>query len=590
VGAIAVFLARGGPPDPGAVERMAAAAPHRGDRVEVVVEGRCALACVTDELDDACLTQANGLAVAFSGTLDNAEELRALFGESRVRTLAPTAADVVAEGFRTWGEQLPNRMRGVFSVAVTDGERVLCFRDHVGFGLLFYRSDASGLYAATEAKQVVAGARIAREPDLDVIQEIVFRNLYDEAATAVRGVRRLPKGHLLTSGGKSERVVRFWDPARFVETAKLGHQELKSRFDELLDQAVSRALTGHDAIFLSGGIDSPALAAFGSKRHRELSGKPLTAIGGVFPRYPSVDERPYIELAAKAFGVSLQTYEPTAGPLESLRAWIDVVDGPAPPVSLAAYAESYRVARDFGFRNVLTGELAEAVVETRSFLLDHLFSHLRFRAARSQLGLLRARGASAKVIARRVAGALAPGALRAAHRRRRPAGVPDWIDLRTANVLGSEWRSSPRRRWTQGQVAPLRGPGLSLEANEICQAVCGVRSRSPWADVDLWEFFLSLPAEVKFPDDRPKGLVRKLLKGRLPNQILERKDKTVFDESTLASIEYETLRELLVAPSHRFEGIDYELLGQRLRDENLNIQDYRWASSLAQGHAFLSLR
>ena len=35
----------------------------------------------------------------------------------------------------------------------------------------------------------------------------------------------------------------------------------------------------------------------------------------------------------------------------------------------------------------------------------------------------------------------------------------------------------------------------------------GVDVRRPFVDVDLWEFFLSLRAEVKFPDTRSKTLV-----------------------------------------------------------------------------------
>ena len=76
--------------------------------------------------------------------------------------------------------------------------RAYAFRDHLGYGLLFYRYDGDGFYAATEAKQVVAGAGIRREPDLDVVEGIFFNSFDDETPCALRGVQRLPKAHGIT--------------------------------------------------------------------------------------------------------------------------------------------------------------------------------------------------------------------------------------------------------------------------------------------------------------------------------------------------------------------------------------------------------
>jgi len=77
-----------------------------------------------------------------------------------------TPADVVEAAFRVWGEQAPGRLRGQFAAAVTDGERIWAFRDQVGFRALFYRNDDAGLHLGSEAKQVLAGAGLPREPDV----------------------------------------------------------------------------------------------------------------------------------------------------------------------------------------------------------------------------------------------------------------------------------------------------------------------------------------------------------------------------------------------------------------------------------------
>jgi hypothetical protein len=111
--------------------------------------------------------------------------------------------------------------------------------------------------------------------------------------------------------------------------------------------------------------------------------------------------------------------------------------------------------------------------------------------------------------------------------------------------------------------------------------------RRPFADIDLWEFFLSLPAEIKYPDLRSKTLVRRLLRGRIPDRILDRRDKTLFNDHVMSQVDYPVLRQFLLEPEHRVRGVDYERLAERLEREDFNLVDWRWAYDLVRVHAFL---
>jgi asparagine synthase (glutamine-hydrolysing) len=594
LGAIAVFLPEQGPAQPDIALAMTAAAPHRGPRIETLVHGRCVLACSNPEdLPDAVIATSGDLAVAFVGSLDNAAEFASDLergGSAPIADprLAASLPVLLAAGFRAYGEDLPARLRGVFAGAISDGERVYCFRDHIGYRPLFYRRDSHGFYAATEAKQVVAGAGIPRAPDIEVADLIFFRNISDDTPSALKGVLRLPKATGITADRAGVRLRRYWDPESLLETARLPFDELHSRFVTLMDQAVTRCMTGHDAISLSGGIDSPAVAAFAAPRHLELFGHPLHAISVVYPKYPSVDESRYVKLLSEHFQIPLHTYEQTANSLAGLARWTALADTPFPGASLAQYEEDYRRALALGFRTLLTGEHAEFVFAFEWNRLDHYLTHGRFRAARSELSRRRSRGQSWLSILRLVGRSVAPDRILAARNsfgRRWPPTLPRWIDKRKAL---EEEPVPVRERWRRSQLAGFIGPGIALEAEEVCQAVVGVRSRRPWTDIDLWELFLGLPAEQKFPDSRPKGLVRDLLRGRVPDEILDRQDKTVFDEAALAEIDYAVLRRFLVAPNHHVNGVNYSLLGELLQTEKLTRLDYVWARELAGIHAFLS--
>jgi hypothetical protein len=116
----------------------------------------------------------------------------------------------------------------------------------------------------------------------------------------------------------------------------------------------------------------------------------------------------------------------------------------------------------------------------------------------------------------------------------------------------------------------------------------GVDVRRPFVDVDLWEFFLSLRAEVKFPDTRRKTLVKRALRGRLPDEILDRRDKTVFGEHLLTHADYDLMRRYVRDPAFHMPGVDYRRLCERLDQGNFSLWEYCWARDLTSAHAFLA--
>ena len=145
-----------------------------------------------------------------------------------------------------------------------------------------------------------------------------------------------------------------------------------------------------------------------------------------------------------------------------------------------------------------------------------------------------------------------------------------------------------RDLWREEQLALVRATGIGLDASETLQAVCGVRERRPWTDVDLYEFFLSLPAEVKYPDVRGKTLVRNLLRGTVHDTILDRRQKTSFSDRYLDQVEYESLTRWLSQPTHRIAGVDYEVLKDRLAHRGFGPAEYKWAIDLAKSQLFLA--
>jgi asparagine synthase (glutamine-hydrolysing) len=590
MGSLVAVLGRSHRADPAQALRMLAASPHRGQDTNVLAHGSAVLA-VSDSSDlrESSIASGDGLAAAFVGSLDNFAEL--------VKELAPglpgelaTPADVLIAAFRAHGPDVAVRLRGTFGAVLVDDDRMWCLRDQMGFRSIFFRDDPRYFLAATEAKQVVAGTDRAPEVDTDVAEGIYFGEFTAQSPCALRGVQRLAKASMVRADRDGARSRRYWDPERLLETARLGPDEVAERFHELMTQAASRCLLGDDVVSLSGGIDSTAVAAYAAPTHLANTGKPLAALSTVYPKFPTVDERAYIEQMAEAANLSLHVYEESHRYLQGVEQWARLLDGPVQTYALDESAEHYRYAHRLGFRTMLTGELAEWLVERRHYLISHLLLNGRFGPLREHLAGQRSKGVSVGSLGRQLAVGLVPRGVEALYLRHSRGGtpVPGWIDERRLRNRESRYATRARRRWRDDQVALLRGVTVHEEADEIVEAVCGIRVRRPFGDVDLWEFFMSLPAEVKYPDVRRKGLLRHLLRGRVPDPILDRTDKTVFDVAMMARADYGSLRRWLVDPPVRLRGIDYRALADRLEHRDLDLNELLWAQNLASVQAWLA--
>lgn len=579
-----------------AVTAMLRAAPHRGAELEVRAGVAGALGVSRDSRSpDAWLAGQNGTTAAFVGTLDNAEDIRReLVGSDRRSTKdVSDPAQILLLAFQRWGGDAFGRFRGSFTAAVHADSTLHCARDQLGLRPLFYRQEAGTFFAATEAKQIVAGAGLAREPDAEAVEQLFYGRLSSET-TALRGVSRFPRAEAAVARDGHAFFSRYWDPRPLLESLDLSPSETRERLAELLDKVIARSVSGNDVVSLSGGIDSPTIAAIAGERHLSLTGRPLQALSSVYPNHPTVDERRYTELVADYLGLPLETYVPTAQPLDDVQKWVDLVDGPVETLSIPELAENYTRAHALGARTVLTGEMAEWVFTFEAHLIGHFILHGRFRAAAGWLREQHGYGGSWRQIARFVAPSLTPPAAARWYlgRRQQATGhAPPWID-RSQTGAGArlDLARPARKRWLEHQLDPLlTPPTTSLDADEICAAFCGVQVKRPLADLDLWEFLLSLRAERKFPSSVPKALIRDVMRGRLPDEILDRRDKTGFSAWVLGTADWEGLRRWLADPDPPIAGVDYKLLRDAIERRQMNVLELIWAYDLARAHAFLDL-
>jgi len=203
--------------------------------------------------------------VVFNGEIYNFHELRReLEGHGHVfRTNSDT--EVIVHGYKQWGDEVLNRLNGMFGLAIWDvrQKRLVVARDPFGIKLIYYRIEGDRLFFASEMRAVRAA--MADRADIDPISLNLFlRYRYTPSPyTILKGVRKLAPGTKLVVDNGTAKVSRWYrfKPTPFAPSKSAG--EAREELQDLYQQAVKRQLISDVPVglLLSGGIDSGLLLA-----------------------------------------------------------------------------------------------------------------------------------------------------------------------------------------------------------------------------------------------------------------------------------------------------------------------------------------
>ncbi|KDF01773.1 asparagine synthase [Mycolicibacterium aromaticivorans JS19b1 = JCM 16368] len=218
--------------------------------------------------------------LVFNGEIYNYLELReALSAEFGAVFATDGDGEAIVAAYHHWGTEALGRLRGMFAFALWDtkNRELFCARDPFGIKPLFMATGSAGTAVASEKKCLLGlAAEIGFDEGLDVraLQHYTVLQYVPEPETLHRGVRRLESGcYAVIRPGGQPRVSRYFAP-RFSATAFTAGSE-QARYDEItavLEDSVAKHMRADVTVgaFLSGGIDSTAIAALAIRHNPRL--------------------------------------------------------------------------------------------------------------------------------------------------------------------------------------------------------------------------------------------------------------------------------------------------------------------------------
>jgi asparagine synthase (glutamine-hydrolysing) len=203
--------------------------------------------------------------VVFNGEIYNFRELRHELESFGYQFQTNSDTEVIIHGYKQWGDEILNRLNGMFGLAIWDTrqKRLVLARDAFGIKLLYYRISEGSLYFGSEMRAIRATMPGKAEIDPNSLNLFLRYRFTPSPFTILKDVHKLAPGTKLVVQNGSYNVSRWYQfrptpfsPAKSVEEAR---EELLS----LYKQAVRRQLISDVPVglLLSGGMDSALLLA-----------------------------------------------------------------------------------------------------------------------------------------------------------------------------------------------------------------------------------------------------------------------------------------------------------------------------------------
>jgi len=298
----------------------------------------------------------------FNGEIYNYLELRERLAREHGASFATDGdGETILAAYKYLGEDCVRELRGMFAFLIWDCEERVLFgaRDWFGIKPLFTMTDERGTFFGSEKKSLLAlgGTAVEGDAALDTaaLQHYLTLQYVPEPATMHRRIGRIESGTAfrLRPGGPLE-TWRFFRPTFGIRKVD-DQQRLYDEVREAVEDSVAKHMRADVTVgsFLSGGIDSTAIAALAKRHNPQL----ITFTTG-FQRQGFSE----IDVAAKsAEALGVTHVIKTVSPAEMMDALPLIVWYLDDPVADPALVPLYFIAREARrhVKVVLSGEGAD---------------------------------------------------------------------------------------------------------------------------------------------------------------------------------------------------------------------------------------
>lgn len=492
----------------------------------------------------------NGTILVYNGEIYNYRELKTThLNDYPFESLSDS--EVILALYEKYGMDCVQYLRGMFAFALWDekNQRLFCARDRFGIKPFYFIQQQESFAFASEMKALLPFLNTI-ETDQNALSEYLIFQYTLGQETLFKNIHQLMPAHVLIWQNNTIEIKKYWDISYTID-----FDHSASYFEEKLAFLLEDSVKYHQVSdvkigsYLSGGIDSSLISILAAESDSNFYG----SFHGTFTDYPGYDECAYAQEVAQKIGKDLHVLRIVPQDfIDHIEKIIYHLDTPvAGPGSFPQYMTSKMAASHV--KVVLAGQGGDEIFGGYARYLIAYFEQCIKAAIEGtykngnfvvtpesiipNLTLLQEYKPLLREFWREgLFGSLDERYFRLLDRSVDTQHEIDWQQFdkntvleRFKKIFNSQDNVSKEAYFDKMTHFDFKCllPAL-LHVEDRMSMAHGLESRVPFLDHPLVEFAATIPANIKFPGGRMKALLKDVFGKKIPDKVLNRRDKMGF--------------------------------------------------------------
>ena len=469
--------------------------------------------------------------LSFNGEIYNYKELKK---ELDFDFQTQSDSEVIIAAYLKWGVDFVRHLRGMFAIALLDGETLYLFRDRLGKKPLFYMEGES-FYFASEMKALTPFLK-SKKMNNDALLSYLSFLAPTPPHTFYKGIKKLAAGEFLTLKNGDVKVQRYFDLLDTKPNVITDKEEALRVLEQTLEESISLRLDADVPIasLLSGGIDSATINYYAKQKGLNLQTYTIGYEG--FAKY---DETLNAASSAKFLGVkNRQIIINEAKFIDASDSVLETLDEPLnDPAAVPLYLLFDAIKED-GYKVVMSGEGSDELFLGYRQYFEYLDIEVAANLAhknwlkkyfRANFSMNREwewyKRVFDETLLFRTSGDKFTDLQKNALLKR---NVKDNESLQYLQAYRDRFESSKHSDasiwYSYIDLNIFQAEHFLTKLDRVSMAH-SIESRTPFLDHKLAQSVFSIDPKLRYEDGVTKSLLKQIMTNKLPNSILTRKKK-----------------------------------------------------------------
>ena len=209
--------------------------------------------------------------IVFNGEIYNHQEIKEDLAKCGHVFKNKSDTESILHGYEEYGEQVVDRLEGMFAFVIWDKKKKKMFaaRDFFGIKPFYYTILDDTIVFGSEIKSILEYPGVQRELNEDALEQYLSFQYSPLRETFFKNIYKLEPGSFLVYENKELTVKRYFDPMPSPGQGNTGREEFIKKIEDITQDSVKRHMLSDVEVgsFLSSGVDSSYIArSFGGAK------------------------------------------------------------------------------------------------------------------------------------------------------------------------------------------------------------------------------------------------------------------------------------------------------------------------------------